>query len=34
MKDVENWAVDVAQLAERSHPTPVVYGSNPVIGKI
>ena len=27
-------AVVVAQLVERSHPTPEVRGSNPVIGKL
>ena len=28
------WAVVVAQLVERSLPTPEVRGSNPVIGKL
>ena len=29
----KNWAVVVAQLAERSLPTPEIRGSNPNIGK-
>ena len=31
---VPNWEVVVAQLVERSLPTPEVRGLNPVIGKI
>ena len=31
---ISTWEVVVAQLAERSLPTPEVHGSNPVIGKI
>ena len=30
----KSWEVVVAQLVERSLPTPEVRGSNPVIGKI
>ena len=31
---LNNWAVVVAQLVERSPPTPEIRGSNPVIGKL
>ena len=34
VKHSRNGAVVVAQLVERSLPTPEVRGSNPVIGKI
>ena len=33
-KDNRSWAVVVAQLAERSLPTPEIRGSNPDIGNI
>ena len=33
-RDLGEWVVVVAQLAERSLPTPEIRGSNPDIGKL